>query len=111
MLKCKFVVEHQQVIRNHLGEVELELNPLSIKLLKHQSVPRPAHVPTVVGGYSAAALHATGASYNVPNNNNNTITRRYHAYQVNLHNCCRCCKTIYDLSPNQIMVIHWRLCI
>jgi hypothetical protein len=62
--------------------VELELNPLSIKLLKHQSVPRPAHVPTVVGGYSAAALHATGAAYNVPNNNNNTITRRYHAYQV-----------------------------
>ena len=73
----------RQVIRNHLGEVELELNPLSIKLLKHQSVPRPAHVPTVVGGYSAAAMHVTGATYSVTNNNtNNTMTRRYHAYQV-----------------------------
>jgi len=72
----------RQVIRNHLGEVELELNPLSIKLLKHQSIPRPAHVTTVVGGYSAAALHVTGGSYSVPSHSSSNMTRRYHAYQV-----------------------------
>ena len=72
----------RQVIRNNLGEVELELNPLSIKLLKHQSVQRPSHVPTVVGGYSAAALSVTGAAYVSHNNTNNTMTRRFHAYQV-----------------------------
>ena len=38
-----------KVIRNSQGVVELELHPLSIKLLKHQTVPRQANpVPTVV---------------------------------------------------------------
>ena len=38
-----------KVIRNSQGLVELELHPLSIKLLKHQTVPRQANpVPTVV---------------------------------------------------------------
>ena len=54
----------RQVIRNHRGEIELELHPLSLKLYKHQTVPRSQanHVPTVVGGYSAAAIHATGGN-------------------------------------------------
>ena len=73
----------RQVIRNHQGLVELELHPLSIKVLKHQTVPRPTNpVPTVVGGYSAAAIHATGATYAGFNSGPPTTTRRYHAHQA-----------------------------
>lgn len=75
----------RQVIRNHKGEVELELHPLSIKLYKHQTVPRQTnHVPTVVGGYSAAAIHATGANFSGFGGNSNlpTTYRRYHAHQA-----------------------------
>ncbi|XP_059091560.1 ubiquitin carboxyl-terminal hydrolase 32-like isoform X2 [Tigriopus californicus] len=73
----------RQVIRNKKGEVELELNPLSVKLLKHQVITRPSNVSSVVAGYSAAAatISATtnGTSYgsNLP-----STTRRYHAYQA-----------------------------
>ena len=44
---------------------QLELHPLSLKLYKHQTVPRSQtnHVPTVVGGYSAAAIHASGGKF------------------------------------------------
>ena len=44
---------------------QLELHPLSLKLYKHQTVPRSQtnHVPTVVGGYSAAAIHASGGNF------------------------------------------------
>ena len=40
------------------GRIELELSPLSIRILKHQTIQRQANVPAVVGGYSAAALQA-----------------------------------------------------
>lgn len=73
----------RQVIRNNRGEVELELHPLSIKLFKHQSVPRQAnHVPTVVGGYSAAAIHATGAAFSGLGTTPPSTTRRYHAHNA-----------------------------
>jgi ubiquitin carboxyl-terminal hydrolase 6/32 len=73
----------RQVIRNNRGHVELELHPLNIKLLKHQTVPRQVnHVPTVVGGYSAAAIHASGGSYGSLSSTPPTTTRRYHAYQA-----------------------------
>ena len=49
----------------------------------HQTVPRqPNPVPTVVGGYSAAAIHATGATYSGFGSAPPTTTRRYHAHQA-----------------------------
>ena len=75
----------RQVIRNSQGQVELELNPLNARILKHQTVQRQPNVPTMVGGYSAAALQ-TGAGhggYSVPGAGGPpSITRRYHAYQA-----------------------------
>jgi len=44
--------------------VELELNPLSVKIFKHQTVQRQPNVPTIVGGYSAAAMQAGVSSTN-----------------------------------------------
>jgi hypothetical protein len=38
--------------------VELELNPLCVKIFKHQTIQRQPNVPTIVGGYSAAAMQA-----------------------------------------------------
>ena len=58
----------RQVSRNSQWQVELELNPLNARILKHQTVQRQPNVPTMVGGYSAAALQ-TGAGhggYSVP---------------------------------------------
>ena len=58
----------RQVIRNSQGQVELELNPLNARIMKHQTVQRQPNVPTMVGGYSAAALQ-TGVGhggYSVP---------------------------------------------
>jgi ubiquitin carboxyl-terminal hydrolase 6/32 len=75
----------RQVIRNHRGEIELELHPLSLKLYKHQTVPRSQtnHVPPVVGGYSAAAIHASGGSFSgFGSSQPPTTTRRYHAHQA-----------------------------
>jgi hypothetical protein len=60
---------------------------LRLKLI-NQIDSRPTHVPTVVGGYSAAALHMTGASYSVAGNTGNTMTRRFHAYQVRVSFKC-----------------------
>ena len=46
-------------------------------------MPRqPNPVPTVVGGYSAAAIHATGATYSGFGSAPPTTTRRYHAHQA-----------------------------
>jgi ubiquitin carboxyl-terminal hydrolase 6/32 len=77
----------RQVIRTGQGKVELELNPLSARILKHQTVQRQPAVPSMVGGYSAAALQAgaantgsysfQGAAAGPP-----SVTRRYHAYQA-----------------------------
>ena len=82
----------RQVIRNKNGKVELELNPLSTRILKHQTIARQPNVPTLVGGYSAAALQAGvgGGSYHHGFSGNGggagvgppSVTRRYHAYQV-----------------------------
>lgn len=44
--------------RTKQGQVELELNPLCVSIFKHQTVQRQPNVPTIVGGYSAAAMQA-----------------------------------------------------
>ena len=72
----------RQVIRNKDGIIELELNPLSVKLLKHQTVPRPNN-SSMMSGYSGAM----GSTINLPptsmyGNNIPSTTRRYHAYQA-----------------------------
>ena len=78
----------RQVIRTRAGSVELELSPLSARILKHQTVARQPGVPTMVGGYSAAALQAGAGAYHSfsgggPGNTGPpSITRRYHAYQA-----------------------------
>uniref|UniRef100_A0A0K2TYK3 Ubiquitin carboxyl-terminal hydrolase 48 n=1 Tax=Lepeophtheirus salmonis TaxID=72036 RepID=A0A0K2TYK3_LEPSM len=64
----------RQTILNSNGVFEVELYPIAVKIMKHQVVPRPPQIPTVVGGYSAAAIHAAG---NLP-----TTTRRYIANQA-----------------------------
>ena len=74
--------------RNFKGHVELELNPLNCKILKHQTLQRQPNVPTIVGGYSAAALQAGGGNHNymsgglVGGAGPPSVTRRYHAYQA-----------------------------
>ncbi len=82
----------RHVIRTKDGRVELELNPLSVRLMKHQTVARPSSSATAavssggfVGGFSAAAGATAGmampsASSAYPSSPN-TTTRRYHAYQ------------------------------
>ncbi|XP_054279647.1 ubiquitin carboxyl-terminal hydrolase 32-like [Macrosteles quadrilineatus] len=64
------------------SQVELELYPITVKLLRHQS--QPARLPQqpntwsgMVGGYGAAALSTTGYAYvsNLP-----TAPKRYLAY-------------------------------
>jgi len=77
----------RQVIRNKNGQVELELNPLSARILKHQTIQRQPNVPTIVGGYSAAALQAGVGSGNYSSFSGGgsgppSVTRRYHAYQA-----------------------------
>ena len=74
----------RQVIRNYRGDIELELHPLSLKLYKHQTIPRQTnHVPTVVGGYSAAAISATGAvAHGFGSTAPPSTTRRYHAHNA-----------------------------
>ena len=75
----------RQVIRTRAGTVELELSPLSARILKHQTVARQPNVPSLVGGYSAAALQA-GAYHNYSGGQQQagppSVTRRYHAYQA-----------------------------
>ena len=46
------------MFRTKQGKVELELNPLCVKIFKHQTIQRQPNVPTIVGGYSASALQA-----------------------------------------------------
>ena len=76
----------RQVIRNSSGQVELELSPLSARILKHQTVQRQPQVPTMVGGYSAAAMQAgaghSSYSFQGPGGGPPSVTRRYHAYQA-----------------------------
>ena len=81
----------RQVIKNKTGIVELELTPLFIRILKHKTIARQPNVPSLVGGYSAAALQAgVGASGYHSFNGGVTgggagppsVTRRYHAYQA-----------------------------
>ena len=71
----------RQVIRTATGQVELELNPLNARILKHQTVQRAPNVPTMVGGYSAAALQTAHGSYTA-GGGPPSVTRRYHAYQA-----------------------------
>jgi len=77
----------RQVIRTKSGQVELELNPLSARILKHQTIQRQPNVPTIVGGYSAAALQAGVGTANYSSFSGGgtgppSVTRRYHAYQA-----------------------------
>jgi len=77
----------RQVIRTKSGQVELELNPLSARILKHQTIQRQPNVPTIVGGYSAAALQAgvgtaSYSSFSGGGTGPPSVTRRYHAYQA-----------------------------
>ena len=68
----------RQVIRTKAGKVELELNPLSIKLLRHQTTNRPGTANggmTTLGnmashGFSGGSMASAGSNI-----------RRYHAYQ------------------------------
>ncbi len=85
----------RHVIRTKDGHVELELSPLSLKLMKHQTVTRPSSAATssavssgFVGGFGAAAgasaglaLPSSSSSSAYSSSPNNTVTRRYHAYQ------------------------------
>ena len=54
------------VIRNKSGSVELELSPLAARILKHQTIARQPNVPTLVGGYSAAALQVRDNRFCTP---------------------------------------------
>ena len=81
----------RQVIKNKNGNVELELNPLFIRILKHKTIARHSNVPSLVGGYSAAALQAGVGASNYHGFNGGVsgggmgppiVTRRYHAYQA-----------------------------
>ena len=80
----------RQVIKNKNGSVELELSPLFTRILKHKTIARPPNVPSLVGGYSNAALQAGVGSYHSFNGGISgggvmgppSVTRRYHAYQA-----------------------------
>ena len=81
----------RQVIKNKNGSVELELSPLFTRILKHKTIARQPNVPSLVGGYSNAALQAGVGSSNYHSFNGGasggvmgppSVTRRYHAYQA-----------------------------
>ena len=81
----------RQIIKNKNGSIELELNPIFTRILKHKTITRQPNVPSPAGGYSAAALQAgVGASsYHSFNGvvsgmgmGPPSVTRRYHAYQA-----------------------------
>ena len=80
----------RQVIRNKAGEIELELRPLSIRILKHQSLNRSA-ASQGIGvnavnsmGYGGIAMQYSGGVLGPYNNGNtsNVSPKRYHAYQA-----------------------------
>ena len=80
----------RQVIRNKKSEIELELRPLSIKILRHQSVHRsPASqgigANTVSSmGYGGMTMHYSGGVLGPTSggNTSNPSPKRYHAYQA-----------------------------
>jgi len=98
----------RQVIRAKDGKVELELNPPSIKILKHQTVQRQANVSPMVGGYSAAAMQAglTTAAYSGLVGGSSgppTVVRRFHAYQA-AFSCRTTINQISDFLCNRLQV-------
>ena len=80
----------RQVIRNKKGEIELELRPLSIRILRHQSVNRSTSSQgmgsNTVGsmGYSGMAMHYSGGVLGPTGGggSSNVSPKRYHAYQA-----------------------------
>ena len=80
----------RQVIRNKKSEIELELRPLSIRILRHQSVNRPPVSQGIGGntvssmGYGGMAMHYSGGVLGPVSGGNasNLTPKRYHAYQA-----------------------------
>ncbi|KAJ4445302.1 hypothetical protein ANN_07107 [Periplaneta americana] len=95
-------------------QVELELYPLNLRLLRHQAQPARAPQTTwsgMVGGYGAAALSTTGYAYvsNLP-----TPPKRYLAY-VAAFSRMATVKQVYDflcarlrIRPEDMRLWHYR---
>ena len=80
----------RQVIRNKKGEIELELRPLSIRILRHQAVNRSSGSQGFGSnavssmGYGGMAIHYSGGVLGPTGggNTSNLSPKRYHAYQA-----------------------------
>ena len=80
----------RQVIRNKKGEIELELRPLSIRILRHQAINRSSGSQGIGSnavssmGYGGMAIHYSGGVMGPAGggNTSNLTPKRYHAYQA-----------------------------
>ena len=80
----------RQVIRNKKGEIELELRPLSIRILRHQAINRSSGAQGIGSnavssmGYGGMAIHYSGGVMGPAGggNTSNLTPKRYHAYQA-----------------------------
>ena len=80
----------RQVIRNKKSEIELELRPLSIRILRHQTVNRSPVSQGIGGntvssmGYGGMAMHYSGGALGPASggSTSNLTPKRYHAYQA-----------------------------
>ena len=80
----------RQVIRNKKGEIELELRPLSIRILRHQAMNRSSGSQGIGSnavssmGYGGMAIHYSGGALGPTSggNTSNPSPKRYHAYQA-----------------------------
>ncbi|XP_034237598.1 ubiquitin carboxyl-terminal hydrolase 32 isoform X2 [Thrips palmi] len=94
----------RQVIKpKNSSEVELELYPLTIRLLRHQSQPSRAGPQTtwtgMVGGYGAAALSTTGYAYV----SNLTQPKRYLAHSATFSRMATV-KEVYDFLSQRLRI-------
>ncbi|PSN41510.1 hypothetical protein C0J52_07225 [Blattella germanica] len=104
----------QVIFPKNSQQVELELYPLNLRLLRHQAQPARAPQTTwsgMVGGYGAAALSTTGYAYvsNLP-----TPPKRYLAY-VAAFSRMATVKQVYDflcsrlrIRPEDMRLWHYR---
>ncbi|XP_023716699.1 ubiquitin carboxyl-terminal hydrolase 32 isoform X2 [Cryptotermes secundus] len=104
----------QVIIPKNSQQLELELYPLNLRLLRHQAQPVRAPQTTwsgMVGGYGAAALSTTGYAYvsNLP-----TPPKRYLAY-VAAFSRMATVKQVYDflcsrlrIRPEDMRLWHYR---
>ncbi|XP_026279470.1 ubiquitin carboxyl-terminal hydrolase 32 isoform X3 [Frankliniella occidentalis] len=94
----------RQVIKpQNSSQVELELYPLTIRLLRHQNQPsRPGPQTTwtgMVGGYGAAALSTTGYAYV----SNLTQPKRYLAHSATFSRMATV-KEVYDFLSQRLRI-------